>query len=108
MFENVDIDEGKMAVFQALKANIAYASIDEGALKDISQVAIELDGEYMESAGVNEGAEYDEEKAYAHIAAGLKKQFPKYNHLVNGIVDDYMEAWETFLESIGAITWDGE
>lgn len=108
MLEELDIEEARTAVLAALKANSAYSSIDENTLEDIAQQAIELDIDFMDSAGVSQGTEYDEEKAYAHITGKLKEKFPKQQNLVNGLVDDYMEAFEAYLESAGLISWDGE
>ena len=105
MFEQLDLGEGKKAVTQALRALPACAKLEPVLIEAIAAAAVDLDMQYMKDAGVEEGAEYDEDAAFGCICAGLKKKFPSVKK-IDEITEDYMEAWEIYLDSIGAIDWE--
>lgn len=96
-----------MAVSQALCALPACKNLSPALVEEIAARAIDVDLGYMEKAGVFSGEAYDEDEAYAALCKGLSAAFPKLSGL-DSLVDDYMEAFEIYLDSIGAIAWDGE
>jgi len=105
MFEELDLEEGKRAVTQALRALPACAKLEPALIEALASAAVDLDMQYMRDAGVEGGAEYDEDAAFDRICAGLKNKFPSVKK-IDEITEDYMEAWEIYLDSVGAIDWE--
>ena len=105
MFEELNLEEGKKAVAQALRALPECAKLPPELVSGLAAAAVELDMAYMKQSGVEEGAEYDEDAAFDFIFAGLKKKYPSVRKL-DEITEDYMEAWEVYLNSVGAIDWE--
>ena len=60
----------------------------------------------MESAPVEEGGVYDDEAAFELLFEGLKERFPQYQMFCMRLAEDYMDAVEEYLDSIGALEWD--
>lgn len=67
---------------------------------------VELDEEFMETSGVNDGAVYDDDKAFDYLFEGMQKSFEEQKMYCMRFVEDYMDYSEQYLESIGAIEWD--
>ena len=67
---------------------------------------VELDEEFMEKRGVNDGEVYDDDKAFDYLFEGLQKDFEEQKMYYMRFVEDYMDYSEAYLESIGAIEWD--
>ncbi len=65
-----------------------------------------LDDEFMESSGVNDGAEYDDNAAYDYMFERLTKAFPDQKMYCMRFIDDYLDYSEAYLDSIGAIDWE--
>ena len=107
MWEELDRAEAAKAVSQALCALPACKNLSPALVEEIAARAIDVDLGYMEKADVFSGEAYDEDEAYAALCKGLSAAFPKLSGL-DSLMDDYMEAFEIYLDSIGAIAWDGE
>ena len=67
---------------------------------------MELDEAFMEESGVNDGAEYDDDKAFEALFGKLTEEFPEQKMYCMRFVDDYLDYSEQYLDSIGAIEWD--
>ncbi len=65
-----------------------------------------LDGEYMESSGVEDGGVYDDAAAYDYKHEKLRAEVPEHKMSMMRHVDEYMEYNEAYLDSIGAIDWE--
>ncbi len=65
-----------------------------------------LDEDFMESSGVNDGAEYDDDAAFDALFDTLTKEFPEQKMYCMRFVDDYLDYSERYLDSIGAIEWE--
>ncbi len=106
MIQGLDLREGAVAVYAGLRSIEGLRTIDDDTLRAMIDAAIAADIAYMENAGVEEGAPYDEDDAFSAISGALRKRFPARKALVASFVDDYLEAWEVYLESVGLIEWD--
>lgn len=106
MLEELNLEESRTAVCEALSAIGTYQSLDAQTLLQLVDAALEIDIQYMKSAGVEEGEAYDEEIAYDKLVNGLKQRFPKRKSMLSEFADDYLEAMEAYLDSIGALVWD--
>ncbi|MPN54340.1 hypothetical protein SDC9_202010 [bioreactor metagenome] len=67
---------------------------------------LRLDGEFMAETGVDEGNIYDDDKAYEKIFNGLCTRFPEMKMYCMRFAEDYMDAFEEFLDETGMLTWD--
>ena len=67
---------------------------------------MELDEEFMESSGANDGEFYDDDKAFDYLFEGMQKSFEEQKMYCMRFVEDYMDYSEGYLDSIGAIEWD--
>lgn len=67
---------------------------------------MELDEEYMQKSGANDGALYDDDEAYELIFAGIGKRFAQYKMYAMRLTEDYMDFAEEYLASVGAIEWE--
>ena len=65
-----------------------------------------LDEEFMESSGVNDGAEYDDNAAYDYMYDIMTREFPDQKMYCMRFIDDYLDYSEAYLDSIGAIDWE--
>ncbi|MGI6151186.1 MAG: hypothetical protein ACOYIR_04455 [Christensenellales bacterium] len=97
---NLDFEESVRAIAKKL-GTVAKNESDE-ALRDFARTAIELDLEFMERTGVNDGELYDEDAAFSHLKSGLAKKNPRLAWLA----EDFSEAWEEYLDNAGYIDWD--
>ena len=67
---------------------------------------VELDEEFMESTGVNDGEIYDDDKAFDFLFEGMQKSFEEQKMYCMRFVEDYMDYSEQYLDSIGGIDWE--
>ena len=67
---------------------------------------VELDEEFKETSGVNDGEVYDDDKAFDYLFEGMQKSFEEQKMYCMRFTEDYMDYSEQYLESIGAIEWD--
>jgi len=67
---------------------------------------MELDETFMKDTGVNEGAVYDDDKAFDHLLEKLTADFPREKMYCMRFVEDYMDYQERYLSSIGALEWE--
>ena len=65
-----------------------------------------LDEAFMEQSGVNDGAVYDDDKAFEYLFEEMQKSFEDQKMYCMRFVEDYMDYSEQYLESIGAIEWE--
>lgn len=106
MLERIDCKEGSKAVFQALRVIDALRSIDDKTLHSMIETAMQEDLSFMRRSGVEDSQPYDEDLAFVAITKALRKSFPKQGKWLNIFTDDYMEAWEVYLDSAGFIEWE--
>lgn len=83
-----------------------FSILPEGMLDKLLDAIIALDEEYMDKAGVDDGAVYDDDEAYELFMSKLPALFPEQKMYLMRFVEDYMEYSEAYLESIGAIDWN--
>ena len=80
--------------------------VQQGDFDRMLDRVVELDEEFMEKSGVNDGEVYDDDKAFDYLFEGLQKDFEEQKMYCMRFVEDYMDYSEAYLESIGAIEWD--
>ena len=67
---------------------------------------MELDEQFMEDSGVNDGAEYDDNAAFDFIFNKMTVEFEEQKMYCMRFVDDYLDYSEQYLDRIGAIDWE--
>ena len=67
---------------------------------------MDLDEAFMTESGVNDGAVYDDDQAFAYMMEKLQAAFPEQKMYAMRFVEDYMEYDEAYLESAGLIDWE--
>ncbi len=102
----LDPFEAEMTVYEKLRKQEEYASVNDGALLALVRACLKADASYIDAANVIEGGVYDDEAAYSMILKTLQKEHPERKALLPGLVDDYMEHYEAFLEAQGVIDWE--
>ena len=90
----------KNAALEAVAAALTQRFGHEGDISAAVSAAIDADLSYIESLG---DREYDEEKSYQNTVKALKGKVSD----PEGFAEDFAEAWESYLNLIGAIEWDG-
>ena len=78
-------------------------AMESTQIRQYAALALDLDLAFMLSSGVLNGEEYDDSAAYEYISKGLSRY-----DIDESFVEDYMEAMESYLESVGGIAWDGK
>ena len=102
----MDPFEAEMTVYEKLRKQEEYASINDGTLLALVRACLKADARYIDVAKVLEGGVYDDEAAYSMILETLQKEQDEHKALLPGFVDDYMEHYEAFLEAQGVIEWE--
>lgn len=64
------------------------------------------DDAFMQQSGVYDGAVYDEDEAFKFLFDHMVQAYPDYKMYLMRFVEDYMEYYEDYLESIDAIEWE--
>ena len=105
-FPNIDREEGKTALFGALRAIEALRPITDEELNRAAEAVIAADLDYMTKAGVDRGEVYDEDAAFLAIKRALAAALPKRRGDWDELADFAMEAWEIYLDAAGVIEWD--
>ena len=67
---------------------------------------MELDEAFMAETGVDDGAVYDDDKAFEYMMKKLQEEFPDQKMYAMRFVEDYMEYDEAYLEKAGLIDWE--
>ena len=83
-----------------------FLILEPSVLDAMLACAMEADERFMEQSGVNDGAEYDDNAAYAYLFDALTKSFPEQKTYCMRFTDDYLDYSEQYLDSIGAIEWE--
>jgi len=94
---NIDIQAARDAVRDTLCSRYGYAPTEAAAAVSI---AIDTDLAYIDSLGEEE---YDEDQSFENIKKALKGKVAD----PAAFADDFAEAWESYLNLVGAIEWDG-
>ena len=82
--------------------NILPKDVFDGMLDKV----MELDEAFMAESGVNDGAVYDDDKAFDYMMEKLQAAFPEQKMYAMRFVEDYMEYSEAYLENAGLIEWE--
>lgn len=93
-------------VLDKFKEKGDYSFLKEGELENMVAAMQEMDEEYMRTTGVDNGEFYDDEAAFEQLFAGMKERFPEYKMYCMRLAEDYMDYYENYLDSIGAIEWE--
>ena len=93
-------------VLDKFKEQGDYSFLKEGELETMVAIMQAMDEEYMKASGVDEGGIYDDEAAFDKLFAGMQAKFPEYKMYCMRLAEDYMDYYEEYLESIGAIEWE--
>ena len=100
------MDEARDYILEQYIKGGDYAFLPEGLLPKLLDTLMAYDEEFMESAGVNEGEEYDDEAASAWLFQKMTEAFPDYKMYMLRFTEDYLDYNEEYLNSIGAIEWN--
>lgn len=65
-----------------------------------------LDDAFMDENGVKDGKVYDDDAAFDYLQAQMIEKYPEHKMYMMRLVEDYMEYYEQYLDSIGAIEWE--
>lgn len=83
-----------------------FMILESDILDSMISKVMDLDEEFMESSGVNDGAPYDDNAAFDYLFENLPKYFPEQKMFCMRFIDDYLDYSEEYLDSIGAIDWE--
>ena len=103
---DVDINEMNAYIVNKFKAEGDFSFLKEDELKKMVSALLELDGEYMDRSGADEGEVYDDDEAYEYIFEGMKARFPEQKMYAMRLSEDYLDFAEEYLGSVGAIEWE--
>jgi len=106
LLRQIDKVEGCHAVFQAMRVIENFRALKDDELAAMVNCAIDADLTYMQQAGIDEGKAYDEDAAFSEITRALRRAYANDALSIDDFVEDYMEAWEVYLDSIGLIEWE--
>lgn len=98
--------EAKAYIAQKFAEQGDFAILPANVFDQMLNETLRLDGEYMEQAGVNDGAVYDDDAAFEYMMERLQAAFPEQKMYAMRFVEDYMEYSEAYLESAGLIDWE--
>jgi len=105
MIEGVDLKKAQQAISAKL-AGGEYSFIASDKLSEMVGECLRLDGEFMAETGVDEGNIYDDDKAYEKLFQGLSARFPEMKMYCMRFAEDYMDAFEAYLDDTGLLAWD--
>lgn len=106
MEQEYSVDNAKKFIKERFVAQGDFLIFKEEIFDAMLDRIVELDEEFMETSGVNDGEVYDDDKAFDYLFEGLQKSFEEQKMYCMRFVEDYMDYSEQYLESIGAIEWD--
>ena len=106
MEEEYSIEKAKQYVMDCFVKQGDFLILPADILDRMLSRAMELDEQFMEESGVNDGAEYDDNAAFDFIFDKLTSEFEDQKMYCMRFVDDYLDYSEQYLDSIGAIEWE--
>ena len=106
MEELFDAKAAKEYIAEKFREQGDFSIIEPKLFDQMLDRVMALDGEYMESSGVEDGGVYDDDAAYDYMHEKLMAEFSEHKMYMMRLVDDYMEYNEAYLDSIGAIDWE--
>ena len=106
MEQEYSVENAKKFIKERFVAQGDFLIFKEEIFDAMLDRVVELDEEFMESTGVNDGEVYDDDKAFDYLFEGLQKSFEEQKMYCMRFVEDYMDYSEQYLDSIGAIEWD--
>ena len=83
-----------------------FAILPKDVFDRMLDKVMELDESFMAESGVDEGAVYDDDRAFDYMMEKLQAAFPEQKMYAMRFVEDYMEYSEAYLESAGLIDWE--
>lgn len=102
----IDMNAAREFVFAKLRGMGDYAFIKEENMAGIVDELIRIDSAYMDEIGKESDGLYDDDKAYELLFEGLRTAFPPYKMYAMRLTEDYMDAFEQYLDDVGAIEWE--
>ena len=106
MEEEYSLEKAKAYILDKFQTQGDFLILPADVLDAMLDRVMALDEEFMETSGVNDGAEYDDEAAFNALFAGMTNDFPEQKMYCMRFVDDYLEYSEQYLDSLGAIDWE--
>ena len=106
MEQEYSVENAKKFIKQRFMEQGDFLILKEEVFDSMLDRIVELDEEFMESSGVNDGEVYDDDKAFDYLFDGMQKSFEEQKMYCMRFVEDYMDYSEGYLESIGAIEWE--
>jgi len=101
-------DREKAVQYLLKEIKNANIPIDKASYPNLAESFIELDFEYMSKDGLLEEDSkkfYDDDKAFSHIAKGLKNKFKLSSQRSEEVTEELMEIMEEFLDSEDLYDW---
>ncbi len=83
-----------------------FSILPKNVFEKMLDTVMELDEAFMAESGVNDGAVYDDDKAFDYMMEKLQAAFPEQKMYAMRFVEDYMEYSEAYLENAGLIDWE--
>ena len=106
MEQEYSVENAKKFIKERFVAQGDFLIFKEEIFDSMLDRIVELDEEFMETSGVNDGEVYDDDKAFDYLFEGMQKSFEEQKMYCMRFVEDYLDYSEQYLESIGAIEWD--
>ena len=106
MEQEYSVENAKKFIKERFVAQGDFLIFKEEIFDSMLDRIVELDEEFMESTGVNDGDVYDDDKAFDYLFEGMQKSFEEQKMYCMRFVEDYMDYSEQYLDSIGAIDWE--
>lgn len=106
MEEEYSIENAKAYIRNKFMEQGDFLILPSGIFDAMLEKIVSLDDEFMESSGVNDGAEYDDNAAFDFMFERLTDAFPEQKMYCMRFIDDYLDYSEAYLDSIGAIDWE--
>ena len=106
MEQEYSVENAKKFIKERFVAQGDFLIFKEEIFDSMLDRIVELDEEFMESTGVNDGEIYDDDKAFDFLFEGMQKSFEEQKMYCMRFVEDYMDYSEQYLDSIGGIDWE--
>ena len=106
MEQEYSVENAKKFIKERFVAQGDFLIFKEEIFDSMLDRIVELDEEFMESTGVNDGEVYDDDKAFDFLFEGMQKSFEEQKMYCMRFVEDYMDYSEQSLDSIGGIDWE--
>ena len=106
MEEEYSLEKAREYILNKFREQGDFLILPADVLESMLDRVLALDEDFMETSGVNDGAEYDDDAAFEALFAGMTESFPEQKMYCMRFVDDYLDYSEQYLDSIGAIEWE--